>query len=108
LTELLDRVGIADAGHNIFALGIEQVLAHHLLIAGGRVAGEGHACAGVFAHVAEDHRHDVDGRAQVIGDGCGLAVIHSLLAHPGFEHSLGGQFHLLVNILGKSDLMCFL
>ncbi len=96
---MFDRIRIADAGHHVLALGIQQVLAHHFLLAGGGVAGKGHTGAGVIAHVPEDHRHDIDGGAQVIGDVGGLAVIDGFLAHPGFEHGLGGQFELLVDIL---------
>ncbi len=80
-TEMLDRVGIADTGHHIFTLGIQQVLAHHFLFTSGGVAGKGHARAGVIAHVAKDHRHNVDCGAQVIGDVGGLAVIDGFLAH---------------------------
>ncbi len=102
--QFLDLLGVADTRHNIFTLGIHQVFTHHFLIAGGRVAGEGHAGAGVIAHVPEDHRHDIDGSAEIIGDVGGFAVIHGALAHPRFEHGLGGQFHLLVDILGEIRL----
>ena len=57
-----------DAGHDVLALGVRQVLAEQDLLAGVRVAGERDARPRVVAHVAEDHGHDVDRRAQVVGD----------------------------------------
>ena len=101
-------VGVADAGHHIFALGVQQVIAVHFLLAGRRVAGEGHAGAGVPAHVAEDHGHDVDGRAQVMRDVGGVAVIDGALAIPGFEDGFGGQAQLLVGILGEIEALVLL
>ena len=70
-----DLRGGPDAGHDVLALGVGQVLAEQDLLAGVRVAGERDARAGVVAHVAEDHRHDVDGRAQVVRDVLVLAVV---------------------------------
>ena len=64
--EVADRLGRADAGDDVLALGVGEVLAVEHLLAGVRVAGERDAGARVVAHVAEDHRHDVDGRAQVV------------------------------------------
>ncbi len=91
LDQVFDWFGIADAGHHVLALGVEQVITIHFSLTGGWVASEGHAGARVVAHVAEDHGHDVDSRTQVVGDICGAAVIHGTLAVPGFEHSLGCQ-----------------
>jgi hypothetical protein len=52
-----------------------EVFAHRLSeVAGRAVAREGHARAGIFAHVAEDHRADVDGGAEQAGDLVDLAV----------------------------------
>ena len=55
------------------------------LLAGVRVAREGDAGARVVAHVAEDHRHDVDRRAQVVGDLVVLAVVAGTLAEPAMR-----------------------
>ena len=59
--ELADRLGRPDAGDDVFALGVDQVVAVELVLAGVRVAGERDAGARVVARVAEDHRLDVDG-----------------------------------------------
>ena len=65
-----------DAGDDVLALGVGQVLAVEHLLAGVRVAGEGDAGARVVAHVAEDHGHDVDRGAEVVGDLLVVAVVH--------------------------------
>ena len=65
----------ADPGHDVFALGVGQVFAVELLVAGGRVAGEADAGRRVIAHIAEYHGLDVDGGAEVIGDLILFAVI---------------------------------
>ena len=77
-----DLGGGPDAGDDVLALGVGQVLAVEHLLAGVRVAGEGDAGPGVVAHVAEDHRHDVDRRAEVVGDLLVVAVVVGPLAEP--------------------------
>ena len=62
------------------------------------VAGERDAGAGVVAHVAEHHRHDVHGRAQVVGDLLVVAVDVGPLAEPRGEHGLDRQVQLLVRV----------
>ncbi len=99
---LADRLGRPDAGHDVLALGVGQVLAVEHLLAGVRVAGERDAGARVVAHVAEDHRHDVHGRAQVVGDLVVLAVVAGALAEPGREDGLDREVELLVRVGGKS------
>ncbi len=96
-----DLGGGPDAGHDVLALGVGQVLAEQHLLAGVRVARERHARAGVVAHVAEDHRHDVDGRAQVVRDVLVLAVVRGALAEPRREDGLDREVELLVGVLGE-------
>ena len=87
-----------DAGDDVLALGVGQVLAEEHLLAGVRVAGERDARAGVVAHVAEDHRHDVDGRAEVVGDLLVVAVVDRALAEPAREDGLDREVELLVRV----------
>jgi hypothetical protein len=101
---MVDILGHANAGHDILALGIDQIIAFDLGFAGGTVAGHGHAGGAVVAHVAEDHGHDADRRAQIVGDAGGIAVIDGAFAVPAFEHRFGGHFELLHRILRKIDL----
>ena len=68
-----------DAGHDVLALGVGEVLAEEDLLARVGVAREGDAGARVVAHVAEDHGHDVDGRAEVVGDLLVVAVVAARL-----------------------------
>ena len=88
-----------DAGDDVLALGVGQVLAEQDLLARVRVARERDARPGVVAHVAEDHRHDVDGRAEVVGDGLVLAVVAGALAEPAREHGLDREIELLGRVL---------
>ena len=87
-----------DAGHDVLALGVGEVLAVERLLAGVRVAGERDAGAGVVTHVAEDHGHDVDRRAQVVGDVLVVPVVHRALAEPRREDRLDGEVELLVRV----------
>ena len=64
----LDRLGVAHAGDDVLALGVGQVVAVQLALAGDRVAREGDAGTRAPAHVAEDHHLDVHRGAQVVGD----------------------------------------
>ena len=97
----VDRLRGADAGDHVFALGIDQILTVEVVFAGGRVAGEGHAGGAVVAHVAEDHRLDIDGGAPVGGDVVELAVGDGALVHPGTEDRPDGAPQLLLGIFGK-------
>ena len=56
LLEVGERDGVADAGDDVLALGVLEVVAVDALRAGRRVAGERDAGAGVHAEVAEHHR----------------------------------------------------
>ncbi len=96
-----DLGGRPDAGDDVLALGIGQVLAEEHLLAGVRVAGEGHARTRVVAHVAEDHRHDIDRRAEVVRDVLVLAVVLGALAEPAGEDRLDREVELLVRIVGE-------
>ena len=99
LGQVCDRRRGPDAGHDVLALGVGQVLAEERVLAGAGVAREGHARAGVVAHVAEDHGHDVDRGAQVVGDLLVVAIVAGALAEPAREDGLDGQVELLVGVL---------
>ena len=96
--EVADLGGRPDAGHHVLALGVDQVLAVERLLAGVRVAREGDAGAGVVPHVAEHHRDDVDGRAEVVGDLLAVPVVVGALAEPRGEDGLDREIELLVGI----------
>ena len=79
-----DRLRCADAGDDVLALGIDQVLAVNHVLTGARVAREADAGAGIIAHVAENHGADVHGSAVglIPGDPELLAVIDGAFAVP--------------------------
>lgn len=94
-----ERHRVADTGDDVLALRVLEVVAVDALVAAGRVAGEGDARAGVGAQVAEDHRADVDGRAEVAGDALLAAVELGPVGVPRVEDRVYGQVHLLAGVL---------
>ena len=99
LLHLGDVRSAADAGHHVLALSVHQEVAKELLLAGGRVTGEGHAGAGVIAPVAEDHGLHVDGGAPVGGNVVHLAVDLRAGVVPGAEHGPDGLHELNLGVL---------
>ncbi len=99
LLQLGQRQGVADAGDDVLALGVGEVVAVDALGAGGGVAGEGDAGAGVLAEVAEHHAADVDRGAQVVRDALLAAVEPGPVAVPGVEDRVDGEVHLLARVL---------
>ena len=91
--------GVADAGDDVLALRVLQVVAVHALGAGGRVAGEGDAGAGVHAEVAEHHRLDVDRGAEVVGDPLLAAVEPRAVGVPRVEDGAHREVELLARVL---------
>ena len=99
LLKISQGQGVADTCNDVFALCVLEVVAVHTGVAGGGVAGEAHAGAGVFAHVAKDHGADVDCGAQVVGDALTATVDAGTLGVPGTEDGLDGHIHLGARIL---------
>ncbi|OPZ58522.1 MAG: hypothetical protein BWY87_01417 [Deltaproteobacteria bacterium ADurb.Bin510] len=97
----VDRHRGADAGHDVLALGVDQILAEEDVLAGRGVTGEGHAGGRGVAHVAEDHGLDVDGRAPVLGDVIELAVGVGAGSLPGVEHGIDAAPELFHGIHGQ-------
>ena len=96
-----DGHGGADARHHVFALGVGQKFAEQLLLAGGRIPGEGNAGAAVVTHVAEGHGLDVDGSAPGIGNVVLTTVNVGAGVVPGAEHGLDGAHQLLLGVGGE-------
>ena len=93
------RLGRADASHDVLALRVHQELAVSLTLPGGRVAGETDAGGRVVAHVAEHHLHDVHGGAQVVGDVVLAAVGAGPRRVPRGEHRVDRPLQLRSGIL---------
>ena len=84
----VERLGGADAGHDVLALRVGEEVAVGPVLAGGRVAGERDAGAGVVALVAERHRLHVDRGAEIVGDVLHPAVDAGAVAVPRAEHGV--------------------
>ena len=97
-----------DAGHHVLALGVDEVFAEQGLLAGGGVAGERHARAGVLAGVAEHHGLYVDGGAPVVGNLVHAAVGVGAGVVPAAEHGLNGLDELRLRVGGEVRAHFFL
>ena len=96
-----DRFGGPDARDHVLALGVDQVVAEELVLAGVRVAGERHAGARVVPGVAEHHGLDVDRGPLQPGDPLDPPVLDRLVAHPAIEDGRDGLPELVLGILGE-------
>ena len=96
-----------DTSHNIFALCIDQVLAHQALFAGSGVTGKGNARAGVHAGVTECHLLHVYSGAPLVRDLVHLTVNIGAGVIPAAEHSLHSADQLLFGVLGELGALLF-
>ena len=97
--EVGEREGVADAGHDVLALGVGQVVA---VLAGGSrrgIAGERDARAGGRAAVPEHHRLHVDRGAEVGGNAFAPAVEDRPLGVPRVEDREHGAAQLVAGVL---------
>ena len=99
LVHARDRLGRADAGDDVLALGVLQELAVQHVLARRGVAREADAGARALAAVAEHHLADVGGRAEVVGDVVRAAVDVRARRAPGAEHGRDREPQLLARIL---------
>ena len=101
VAHLLQLHGVADPGHDVLALGVDQVVAVGPGVAVGRVAGEGDPGARVLTLVAEHHGLDVDRGAERVVDLVLAPVVDRPLVVPGAEHGLDAALELLGGVLGE-------
>ena len=99
LAHALDRLGRADAGDHVLALGVLQELAVEPVLARRGIAREADAGARALAAVAEHHLADVRGRAEVVGDVVRAAVDVRARRAPGAEDGRDREPQLLARIL---------
>ncbi len=97
--EFSDRLRGADAGNDVFALGVEQIFAIQNVFAIRRVAREGNAGAAVVAHVAEDHRLNGDRCAPFVRNVVQAAIGIGPRIIPRTENRLHGADQLDFRIL---------
>ena len=93
--EFADGQRRADAGDHVFALRVHQVLAEEDVLAGGGIAREADAGAGVLAQVAEDHGLHVDRCAQPVVDVVDAAIGLGAIVLPAAEDGVAGLHQLI-------------
>ena len=98
-----DRLSVADAGHDVLALRVVEVVAVELLGSGDRVAGESHARPRALAHVAEDHGLDIDRGPEVVRDFLRPPVGDGAVGVPGAEDGFD-RLPELVHRVGREVL----
>ena len=105
--ELGNRFGSADAGNDVFALGVDEKFTIEFLVAVGGIAGERNARTRGFAGVAIDHRLDSDGGSPFVGDAIFAAINNRAVVHPRAEHSADSAHQLLPRILREFTVGAF-
>ena len=88
----------ADAGNDVFTLGIDQEFTVEQIFPGTCVTGEGDAGAAVLAKIAEDHGLDVDRCAPRIRDIVQLAINFGAVVVPALEDRHHGTPELFPGI----------
>ena len=93
-----DPLRHAGAGDHVLALRVGQPVALDRALARRDVARREDAGRGAGPEVAEHHRLDVDGGAEVVRDAGRVAVVDRALAVPGAEHRLHRERQLRARI----------
>ena len=94
----------SNARDDILTLRVDEKLAVELVLPSRGVAGKGHACSGVVAHIPEDHRLHIDGGAVETGDLVDLPVGDGLARRPRSEDRFDRMLQLLIGVLREADL----
>ena len=102
--EVGDGLGVADAGDDILALGINQKVTIELLSAVGRVARKSDAGRRGLPLVAKGHSLHVDGGAELVRNAMLLAVDAGALVHPAAKDGLDGKAQLKLRIVREDGL----
>ena len=95
---IFDLLGEADAGDDVFALSVDEVVARDPFDAGGAVTRQRDAGGAVVAHIAEYHRLNVDGGAPVVRDAVHPAIDDRAVVHPAAEDGADRAPHLFARI----------
>src|SRR5260221_14194596 len=94
--EFGDGLWRSNACHDILALRIDQIFAKQVRLTRTRIARESDASGAVIAHIAEDHRLNVDSSAKCIGDMIQASVIDGATTKPGAENGSNGLTKLVI------------
>jgi hypothetical protein len=98
LLHRLERLRRSDTRDDVLTLRVGEELAVEAPLAGGGVAREADAGAGVVALVPEDHLDDVHGRPEVVRDRVGAAVHLRAWRLPRVEDRPHGPAQLLARV----------
>ena len=101
LFHLRERLRRADAGDDVLALRVGEELAVETRLAGRRITRERDAGARLVALVAEDHLHDVDRGAELVGDVVRARGRPGARRVPRIEDRLDRARQLVARILRK-------
>src|SRR5690242_18719736 len=101
LFQFADLRGSANTCHDIFALGVQQILTVKHFLARAGVTGKGDTSSAIVTHIAKDHALHIDSSAQAMGDLIKVAIVNSAFIIPGRENSLNSFVELIVDICGE-------
>ena len=101
LLHVVQVARVADAGHHVLALRVDEEVAGGRRLAGDLVARERDAAARAVALVAEHHLLNVDRRAPFVRDAVDAAVADRPFAEPRVEDRADRLGQLLLRLLGE-------
>ena len=99
--EIVQGGGVADTGHHIFALGIDQIITVRHVVTGTGIAGETNPGTRVVIEITEHHGLHVDGGAQFVRDPLTNAIGNGPSTVPALEYRFHGAAQLCFWILGE-------
>ena len=97
--ERVEIFGVADTGHDVFALSVHEEVAVGMVVAGRRISGESDTGARVVVTVAEHHRLDVDSGAEIVRDLLANAVRDGTRTVPALEDGFHRSAQLGLGLL---------
>ena len=103
MLEFGNRRSVADAGDDVLALSVDEVVAIELVRTVGCITSESNARRGGVALVAEHHALNVDGSAEVVGNLVLLTVEGRTRVVPRTEHGFDCKAQLLDRILRERN-----
>ena len=98
----------ANTRDDIFALGVDQILAIEGVFASRRVSGEGNTGGAVIPHIAEHHGLDIHRRAPACRNAVEPAIGGRARIHPAVEHGTDGAPQLVMRVLREWPAGLFL
>ena len=96
---VVERLGVTDTRHDVLTLCIHEEVAVRQVLTSCRIASEANACRRILVAVAEHHRLNVDGGAEVVADLLAYAICDRPSTIPASEHCLDSTVELGPRIL---------